>query len=61
MSLLSIAAVKLSSSVLKLAGRGGSLPGEIGLKLDPASLKKLKINGPVVLVTGTNGKRVLQI
>ncbi|MEY8381244.1 Mur ligase family protein [Ileibacterium valens] len=56
MSLLSIAAVKLSSSVLKLAGRGGSLPGEIGLKLDPASLKKLKINGPVVLVTGTNGK-----
>lgn len=56
MSLLSIAAVKLSSSLLKLAGRGGSLPGEIGLKIDPESLKKLKINGPVVLVTGTNGK-----
>lgn len=56
MSKLSIAAVKLSSSLLKLAGRGGSLPGEIGLKIDPASLKKLKIDGPVVLVTGTNGK-----
>ncbi len=56
MSILSIAAVKVSSSLLKLAGRGGSLPGTIGLKIDPNSLKKLKISGPVVLVTGTNGK-----
>jgi UDP-N-acetylmuramyl tripeptide synthase len=32
------------------------MPGSIGLKLDPNSLKKLKFNGPVILVTGTNGK-----
>lgn len=56
MSVLSILAVKASSSLLKLAGRGGSLPGSIGLKLDPDSLKHLKIDGPVILVTGTNGK-----
>lgn len=56
MSGLSIAAVKLSRSLLSLAGRGGSLPGSIGLKLDPNSLSKLKFNGPVILVTGTNGK-----
>lgn len=56
MSALSILAVKVSSSLLKLVGRGGSLPGSIGLKLDPDSLKHLKIDGPVILVTGTNGK-----
>lgn len=56
MSLLSILAVKTSAGLLSLAGRGGSLPGSIGMKLDPDSLKKLKIEGPVILVTGTNGK-----
>lgn len=56
MSFLSILAVKTSTALLSLAGRGGSLPGSIGLKLDPQSLQKLKFSGPVVLVTGTNGK-----
>ena len=53
---LSILATKMSSSLLHLIGHGGSMPGEIGLKLDKNILSKLKINGPVILVTGTNGK-----
>ena len=56
MSFLSILSAKLSSSLLSLAGRGGSMPGSIALKIDPNSLSKLKFNGPVILVTGTNGK-----
>lgn len=56
MSKLSILAVKTSAGLLQKIGRGGSLPGQIGLKLDPDSLKKLEITGPVILVTGTNGK-----
>lgn len=56
MSFLSILSAKLSSSLLSLAGRGGSMPGSIALKIDPNSLSKLKFNGPVILITGTNGK-----
>lgn len=56
MSTLSIMGAKLSSSLLSLIGRGGSMPGTIALKVDPDSLKKLKFNGSVILVTGTNGK-----
>lgn len=56
MKFLSITATRLSHALLSAAGRGGSLPGTIGTKLDPDILKKLSFNGPVVLVTGTNGK-----
>lgn len=56
MSKISILAVKSSAALLHLIGRGGSLPGSIGNRLDPDSLSKLKIDGPVILVTGTNGK-----
>lgn len=56
MSKLSILAAKTSYALLSLAGRGGSLPGSIALKLDPSSLAKLSFRGPVILVTGTNGK-----
>lgn len=56
MSILSVLSAKASSALLSLAGRGGSMPGSIALKLDPDSLKKLKFRGPVILVTGTNGK-----
>ncbi|MBF0580297.1 DUF1727 domain-containing protein [Erysipelotrichaceae bacterium RD49] len=56
MSKLSILAAKTSFSLLSLIGRGGSLPGTIALKVDPQSLNKLKFRGPVILVTGTNGK-----
>jgi len=48
--------VQLSHRVLSKMGRGGSLPGEIGLKLDPNFIEKFKMPAIVVLVTGTNGK-----
>lgn len=56
MNLLSLFATKSSAALLKMVGRGGSLPGTIGLKLDPNILQQLKFSGPVILVTGTNGK-----
>lgn len=56
MQTLAILATKVSSALLKLAGRGGSLPGQIGLKFDKDILRKLSFTGPVILVTGTNGK-----
>lgn len=56
MSKLSILAARTSHALLSLAGRGGSLPGSIALRLDPDSLKHLHFRGPVILVTGTNGK-----
>ena len=37
---LSILATKMSSSLLHLIGHGGSMPGEIGLKLDKNILSK---------------------
>lgn len=48
--------VQVSHAILKKFGRGGSLPGEIGLKLDPHFIEKFKMPKIVVLVTGTNGK-----
>lgn len=56
MSILSIAATKSAHALLSLLKHGGSLPGSIGLKLDPGSLQKLQIDCPVILITGTNGK-----
>lgn len=56
MKTLSIFLTKLSAWGLHLIGRGGSLPGSIGCKVDANILSKLKFNGPVILVTGTNGK-----
>ncbi|WP_297238997.1 MurT ligase domain-containing protein [uncultured Faecalicoccus sp.] len=56
MKSLSILSTKISAFLLGLVGRGGSLPGSIGLKLDPNILQKLTFDGPVILVTGTNGK-----
>lgn len=56
MTSIAILATKISSFLLHLIHRGGSLPGSIGLKLCPTILNKLTINCPVILVTGTNGK-----
>lgn len=56
MKTLAILSTKLSSKCLHLIGRGGSMPGSIGLKIDANILSKLKFKGPVILVTGTNGK-----
>lgn len=53
---LAIAAVRMSRWLLSFAGRGGSLPGQIGLKIDPQILSEIRIDGPVIVVTGTNGK-----
>ncbi|MBP3853358.1 MAG: DUF1727 domain-containing protein [Erysipelotrichaceae bacterium] len=56
MKLLPILTTKIASSILQLFGRGGSLPGSIARKMNPDILKTLSLNGPVILVTGTNGK-----
>lgn len=56
MSRLSILGAKTSAGLLSLIGQGGSMPGSIALKIDPNSLSRLKFRGPVILVTGTNGK-----
>lgn len=48
--------VQIAHSLLSLRGRGGSLPGQLGLALDKDFLKKFKMPPIVILVTGTNGK-----
>lgn len=48
--------VQLSHAILQKAGRGGSFPGEIALKMDPHFLEKFQMPPIVILVTGTNGK-----
>ena len=56
MKIIAIMITKLAAFGLRLIGRGGSLPGTIALKIDPNILQKLQMSGPIVLVTGTNGK-----
>lgn len=57
MTFVTILVSKLSSKILKLIGRGGSLPGKIALKLNKKILYKLNYNHiKIILVTGTNGK-----
>ena len=56
MHILSILAARICGALLHLANRGGSMPGKLGLKIDNQILRKLKFDGPVILVTGTNGK-----
>lgn len=48
--------VQIAHSLLAKAGRGGSLPGQLGLTLDKHFIEKFKMPPIVVLVTGTNGK-----
>ena len=56
MTTLAIFITKLAGRLLQLVHRGGSLPGQIGLKICPNILQKLHIDCPLILVTGTNGK-----
>lgn len=56
MKFLSIATTRIIKRILSILHRGGSLPGQIGLKLDKNILSKLHFDGSIVLVTGTNGK-----
>lgn len=52
-----VLACKLSRSMIRLLGRGGTdLPGRIALKICPNLLGDLAKNVTTVLVTGTNGK-----
>jgi len=53
---LNLKIVQLSHKVLQKFGRGGSLPGQIGLTFDKQFIEKFKMPPIVVLVTGTNGK-----
>ena len=55
--MLSILACKLSRSLIRLLGRGGTdFPGRVALKLCPNLLGVLAKNVTTVIVTGTNGK-----
>lgn len=56
MKTLSILVTRLLAFALSLIHRGGSLPGQIGLKLAPDILGRLQFSGVLVMVTGTNGK-----
>lgn len=40
----------------RLIGKGTSKPGDIALAICPDALKRLKIRGKVICITGTNGK-----
>lgn len=53
---LRLKAVQLVHALLSKAGRGGSFPGELAVRLDPHFIEKFKMPGIVVIVTGTNGK-----
>jgi UDP-N-acetylmuramyl tripeptide synthase len=48
--------VQLTHQMLQKAGRGGSFPGILALKMDPHFIEKFRMPKIVVLVTGTNGK-----
>lgn len=56
MNFIAILATRLSSFLLHLIHRGGSLPGQIGLTICPQVLKRLTVKCPIIVVTGTNGK-----
>ena len=47
----SIMTTRFTSFLLTKVGRGGSLPGQIGLKLDANVLRDLKYDCPIILVT----------
>ena len=53
---LRLKTVQLFHSILARAGRGGSLPGSLALKMDPDFIRKFHMPDRVILVTGTNGQ-----
>ena len=54
--LIAVIICKILYIIGKLIGRGSSLPGKIALKICPDALKKLKLPGIIIAVTGSNGK-----
>ena len=56
-NMLTILMVKLISFILKLFGKSaGTLPGRIALKLNKNIRDFIKLDGKLIVVTGTNGK-----
>ena len=53
---LTIVITKILRAILKLIGRGSSMPGKIALKLCPDILSKIRMPKYVIAVTGSNGK-----
>ena len=47
---------KMSSHLLRMLGRGSTLPGKIALQIDKDILQHLAQNYEIVVITGTNGK-----
>lgn len=56
MNFITILFARITTFILNLLGRGGSLPGQLALKMNTNILKNIKFDGLVVVVTGTNGK-----
>lgn len=54
--MLRLMIVKIIRWCLVKIGRGGSMPGRFGLKMDPQLLSRFKMPKHVIIVTGTNGK-----
>lgn len=55
-ALLAYITCRISHFLLKFVNRGGSLPGDLALKIDKDILKKIHYPKQVILVTATNGK-----
>lgn len=56
-TILSVAACKMSRSILRWLGKGGTnVPGRVALKLYPTLLGELAQGVTTIIVTGTNGK-----
>ena len=53
---IGLIAGKTSSHLLRLLGRGSTLPGKIALQIDKDILQYLAQNYEIVVITGTNGK-----
>lgn len=53
---LAIIACKASAALLRLIGRGSSLPGKIALLIHPGILGELELPPVVIAVSGSNGK-----
>ena len=53
---IGLIAGKTSSHLLRLLGRGSTLPGKIALQIDKDILQHLAQNYEIVVITGTNGK-----
>lgn len=53
---LTIIICKISRLLLKLIGRGSSMPGKIALKLYPDVLSRIHLPKYIIAVTGSNGK-----